>query len=293
MLFLALTTNYMNNTRKISILIGFFLFTLFYSQTDKKDSLIASFTYLVKAKLYKSTPDKIYEELFSLQVLKDRAFFISEQSMKYDSTFQSEFQKATVGGTTHIDFRGKSFPKTRFPYTVLQTNQNNQYFERAGMSLLSYKEPVINNWKLVDESKTIQSFNCRKAEVNYNGRNWTAWYTTDIPLAYGPYKFTGLPGLIIKISDQSGDYDFELVKSIPNSQLKGKMLTIEKRRYENASATTMTGLREAKKNSVNNMVGALQSMETTILPESRETVRDIQLQKQKNLNDENTIERIQ
>ncbi|OPC56801.1 GLPGLI family protein [Elizabethkingia bruuniana] len=283
----------MNNTRKISILIGFFLFTLFYSQTDKKDSLIASFTYLVKAKLYKSTPDKIYEELFSLQVLKDRAFFISEQSMKYDSTFQSEFQKATVGGTTHIDFRGKSFPKTRFPYTVLQTNQNNQYFERAGMSLLSYKETVINNWKLVDESKTIQSFNCRKAEVNYNGRNWTAWYTTDIPLAYGPYKFTGLPGLIIKISDQSGDYDFELVKSIPNSQLKGKMLAIEKRRYENASATTMTGLREAKKNSVNNMVGALQSMETTILPESRETVRDIQLQKQKNLNDENTIERIQ
>ena len=293
MLFLLFTPNVMNNTRKISILISLFLFALLYSQTEKKDSLIASFTYLVKAKLYKSTPDKIYEELFSLQVLKDRAFFISEQSMKYDSTFQSEFQKATVGGTTHIDFRGKSFPKTRFPYTVLQNNKNNQYFERAGMSLLSYKEPVINNWKLVDESKTIQSFNCRKAEVNYNGRNWTAWYTTDIPLAYGPYKFTGLPGLIIKISDQSGDYDFELVKSIPSSQLKGKMLAIEKRRYENASATTMTGLREAKKNSVNNMVGALQSMETTILPESRETVRDIQLQKQKNLNDENTIERIQ
>lgn len=132
-----------------------------------------------------------------------------------------------MGGTTHIDFRGKSFPKTRFPYTILQTNQNNQYFERAGMSLLTYKEPVINNWKLIDESKTIQSFNCRKAEINYNGRNWTAWYTTDIPLAYGPYKFTGLPGLIIKISDQSGDYDFELVKSVPSSQLKGKMLTIE------------------------------------------------------------------
>lgn len=292
MLFLLFTPNAMNSTKKISILISFFLFALFYSQTDKKDSLIASFTYLVKAKLYKSTPDQVFEELFSLQVLKDRAFFISEKSIKFDSTFQSEFQKATVGGTTRIDFSGKSFPKTKFPYTILQTNQNNQYFERAGMSLLSYKEPVINNWKLVDESKTIQSFNCRKAEINYNGRNWTAWYTTDIPLAYGPYKFTGLPGLIIKISDQSGDYDFELVKSIPSSQLKGKMLAIEKRRYENANITTMVGLREAKKNSVNNMVGALQSMETTILPESRETVRNIQLQKQKNLNDENTIEQI-
>ncbi len=152
-----------------------------------------------------------------------------------------------MGGNLNTDFRGKSFPKTKFPYTILQTNQNTQYFERAGMSLLSYKEPVINNWKLVDESKTIQSFNCRKAEINYNGRNWVAWYTTDIPLAYGPYKFTGLPGLIIKISDQTGDYDFELVKSVSNSQLKGKTLNIEKRNYENANITTMAGLREAKR----------------------------------------------
>jgi len=293
MLFLLFTPNAMNNAKKISTFLLFFLFTLFYSQAEKKDTLIADFTYSLKAKLYKSAPDQVFEELFSLQVLKDRAFFISEKSMKFDSTFQSEFQKATVGGNLNTDFRGKSFPKTKFQYTILQTNQNTQYFERAGMSLLGYKEPVINNWKLVDESKTIQSFNCRKAEVNYNGRNWTAWYTTDIPLAYGPYKFTGLPGLIIKISDENGDYDFELVKSVSGNKLKGKKLTIEKRRYENASITTMAGLREAKKNFVNNAVGALQSMETTIAPESRETFRNIQLQKQKNFNDENTIERIQ
>ena len=53
----------------------------------------------------------------------------------------------------------------------------------------------------------------------------------------------------------------------------------------------MSGLREAKKNFVNNMVGTLQSMVTTIAPESRETFRNIQLQN-KNFNDENTIEQI-
>ena len=293
MLFLLFTPNAMNNAKKVSTFLLFFLFAVLYSQTEKKDTLIADFTYSLKAKLYKSTPDQVFEELFSLQVLKDRAFFISEKSIKFDSTFQSEFQKATVGGFTNVSMKGISFPKTKFPYTILQTNQNTQYFERAGMSLLSYKEPVINNWKLVDESKTIQSFNCKKAEISYNGRNWVAWYTTDVPLPYGPYKFTGLPGLIIKISDQTGDYDFELVKSVSNSQLKGKTLNIEKRNYENANITTMAGLREAKKNFVNNMVGTLQSMETTIAPESRETFRNIQLQKQKNFNDENVIERIQ
>lgn len=258
---------------------------------NKRDTLIADFTYLLKAKLYKSTPDYTHEEFFSLQVLNDRAFFISEKALKFDSIFQSEFQKATIGGaTTMVDFRGKSFPKTKFPYTIIQSNQNTQYFERVGMTLLTYKEPTINNWKLIDESKTINTVNCKRAEINYKGRNWIAWYSTDIPIPYGPYKFNGLPGLIIKITDDKGEYDFELVKSVSSNHLKGKISNVSKLRYENAKETTVARLQEIKKNSINNLVGTLASMETSIAPESRETVRNIQKQKQQNLIDENSIE---
>ena len=92
MLFYFYTKRYEQHQENLNINKFLFIcFTLFSDR--KKDSLIASFTYLVKAKLYKSTPDQVFEELFSLQVLKDRAFFISEKSIKYDSTFQSEFQK--------------------------------------------------------------------------------------------------------------------------------------------------------------------------------------------------------
>ncbi|WP_261509791.1 GLPGLI family protein [Chryseobacterium paludis] len=278
--------------KKISIFLTFFLFALFYSQADKKDSINADFTYLLKAKIYKSTPNYIHQEFFSLQVLNDRAFFVSEKALKFDSIFQSEFQKAAVSGSTNINFSGKSFPKTKFPYTIIQTNKNIQYFEKVGMALLSYKESTINNWNLINESKIINSFNCKKAEVSYKGRNWIAWYSTDIPLTYGPYKFTGLPGLIIKISDQNGDYDFELVKSVSSGKLKGRVTTISKRRYENAKETSIVDLQEAKKNFTNNMIGTLESMETTIAPEQRENLRQIQKQKQQNMNDENSIEQV-
>lgn len=282
----------MNHFKKISTFLTFFLFALFYSQANKKDSLIADFTYLLKAKIYKSTPNYIHEEFFSLQVLNDRAFFISEKAIKFDSTFQSEFQKAAIGGSTNINFSGKSFPKTKFPYTIIQSNNNIEYFEKIGMASLFYKEPTINNWKLINESKMIKSFNCKKAEVNYKGRNWIAWYSTDIPLTYGPYKFTGLPGLIIQISDQNGDYDFELVKSVSSDKLKGKVVKISKRRYENAKETSIADLQEAKKNFNNNMIGSLGNMETTIAPEQRENLRKIQIQKQQNMIDENSIEQI-
>lgn len=280
----------MNISKKITVLLAFFLFVLSYSQSDKKDGLIADFTYLLKGKINKSTPDYVHEEFFSLQVLNDKAFFISEKALKFDSIFRSEFQKSTLGTAQSTDFRNKSFPRTKFPYTIIQSNQNIQYFERVGMTLLSYKETPVNNWKLVDESKIINSFSCKKAEISYKGRNWTAWYSTEIPLSYGPYKFSGLPGLIIKISDQKGDYDFELVKSLSVNSLKDRVLSISKLRYDNAKVTTLAELKTAKKNFSTNMVGSLESMGTNIAPEQRENFRNMQKQKQQNMLDENSIE---
>ncbi|MGG7470187.1 GLPGLI family protein [Chryseobacterium arthrosphaerae] len=290
MLFLLFIEEYMYIYQKNLLVLTLFLSLLFYAQENKKDTLIAEFSYLLKAKISKSAPDYIHEELFSLQVLNDRAFFISDKALKFDSIFQSEFQKATIDGSTMIDFRGKSFPKTRFPYTIIQSNQNTQYFEKVGMTLLSYKESRINNWKLIDEQKTINTMSCKKAEIDYKGRNWIAWYSTDIPIPYGPYKFSGLPGLIIKITDDKDEYDFELVKSVSKNNLKGKTLNVNKLRYENSKETSLVRLQEIKKNTINNLVGTLANMETSIAPESREKVRNIQKQKQQNMIDENAIE---
>lgn len=280
----------MNSSKKNSVFLALFLFIISYAQADKKDALIADFTYMLKGKIYKSTPDFVHEEFFRLQVLNDKAYFISDKALKFDSIFQSEFQKATLGSAQSTDFRGKTFPRSKFPFTILQSNQNIQYFERVGMSVLSYQESPMTNWKLSDESKVINSFNCKKAEINYKGRNWVAWYTTEIPLSYGPYKFSGLPGLIIKMSDQKGDYDFELVKSVSGSNLKDQVLSVSKLRYDNAKLTTAADLLKAKKNFSSNMIGNLESMGTSVAPEQRENLRNMQKQKQQNMLDENSIE---
>lgn len=65
-------------------------------------------------------------------------------------------------------------------------------------------------WTILDEKRKIGNYDCQKAAVSYGGRNWIAWFTTTISIQDGPYIFHGLPGLIIKISDEKLDYDFEL-----------------------------------------------------------------------------------
>jgi len=57
------------------------------------------------------------------------------------------------------------------------------------------------NWKIEKETKKIGKFTCKKATTHFRGRNYIAWFTTDVPLPFGPWKLNNLPGLILEAYD--------------------------------------------------------------------------------------------
>ena len=63
---------------------------------------------------------------------------------------------------------------------------------------------------IVDSVKTILEYTCHKATCSYRGRNYEAWYNPDLPVNAGPWKFSGLPGLIMSVQDTKGHYTFEI-----------------------------------------------------------------------------------
>lgn len=280
----------MHYHKKLFQLFIIFYSILSYAQLGKQDTLRGEFTYQLKAK-FDTRNDNRYEEPFLLQIADNRAFFASSVSLKGDSVMTNS------GTTTHNPDgsitlgwkKGVVIPKTGLSFTIIQSNENTQYFKFAGMSLLTYKEPVIKNWKLVDETKVINTIHCKKAEVTLKGRNWIAWYSSEIPLPYGPYKFSGLPGLIIKVTDDKGDWDFELVKSVPGSKLKGKLINIKKSRYTEAIETTQPKLKDAVRNANANAAAVLASYGTTII-KGQEMVRQREKEREENRKYENPIE---
>jgi hypothetical protein len=68
------------------------------------------------------------------------------------------------------------------------------------------------DWKISPDKMKIEEMECQKASVQYGGRNWIAWFDPNNPIHDGPYIFHGLPGLIVKLNDDQGDFDFNLIK---------------------------------------------------------------------------------
>lgn len=68
------------------------------------------------------------------------------------------------------------------------------------------------NWKILPETKTAGDYSLQKSEGELGGRKWTAWFSADMPIIDGPYKFFGLPGLVFEVADSENIFHYELIK---------------------------------------------------------------------------------
>ena len=82
-------------------------------------------------------------------------------------------------------------------------------------TIYTYRNETSNplakvDWALADDTLTISGLLCHRATGKLYGKQWTAWYTEEIPSSAGPWKLRGLPGLIVKAEDSEDIHCFEL-----------------------------------------------------------------------------------
>ena len=80
-----------------------------------------------------------------------------------------------------------------------------------------YRHPLYTTddtslqWELAPGTKKVLGYTCQKAAVRYLGRNYIAWFAPALPISSGPWKLRGLPGLILEVSYERGEYQFDAV----------------------------------------------------------------------------------
>jgi len=189
-----------------NIIIAAFLFLNIFSYAQNQ-----RFSYEYKFVVDSLEKDKVITEIMLLNVFSKGSQFYSKAVADSDSTMNAEIQKQISSGTNHINMKGVARNrKVRHQVEKIYPEYKMNYFVKFGGEEYMVEEIRKQDWKISPDKEKIGNFMTQKATCTYAGRNWTAWFTTEIPIQDGPYKFHGLPGLIIKMEDQSKTHSYEL-----------------------------------------------------------------------------------
>ncbi|WP_426046861.1 GLPGLI family protein [Chryseobacterium sp. NFX27] len=173
---------------------------------------------------YKFIPDSnnkedVKKEMMLLDINKTGSSYYSHDKFVSDSTSAAEVQKQINSGSGNISINRREKPG-QVSYKVTKSYPDFKTYLFTTISTDKYKvvEDKRPEWKILPEKQKIGEYNAQKAVTSYGGREWTAWFSADIPFQDGPYKFYGLPGLIVKMEDATGSHIMTLVgnKTIQN-----------------------------------------------------------------------------
>ncbi len=191
--------------KKLGIIaLSLFVQTLF-AQTNR-------FVYQVTMKPDASNKSDIKTENAYLDISQEKSVFYSENRIKRDSVIQAAIQSGGARGFNRDQMQNL---RSNINYSVEKDKKSQKtiFKDRIGRDVYTYEEDRPISWKIFPETTKIGEYKVQKAETDFGGRKWTAWFTTDLPYQDGPYKFGGLPGLIVKVEDDKGEYSFDLMKN--------------------------------------------------------------------------------
>lgn len=158
----------------------------------------------------KKAEEKREKIMTALDITTEKSIYEDFTIRAQDSIIQQEVEQMTKTGVFKDLMKTITMPK--FTYKVVKKYPSMEVSVQDNISSkrFSYKSPTKFNWKVDSEKTKIGVYAVQKATTDFGGRQWTAWFTMDVPFQDGPYKFHGLPGLIVKIEDSKKEYSWEL-----------------------------------------------------------------------------------
>ncbi|WP_317227573.1 GLPGLI family protein [Chryseobacterium arthrosphaerae] len=178
----------------------FLLFLLAEGLTAQNKRFIYQYTFIPDS----TNKAGVMKEFMFLDVSDGGSSFFSQRKYQSDSTMIAPANK------------GKMImpPMDLQVLYTIEKKGDKIFYKTLGSSAqmkIKVNEDRKMDWKILNDRQKILNYDAQKASLKFGGRTWNAWFTQAIPMQDGPYKFHGLPGLIVKIEDTTASHIFELV----------------------------------------------------------------------------------
>lgn len=159
---------------------------------------------------------------YPLYVFIGDKMILSESQNKYfaDSINEVNKQRAQLNPDNIVLNVGSASPKRISALESIMTFSNLEKRQFSDVGQIGFARYLMEeametiSWNIKKDIIVIAGKKAQLATCYYKGRNWSAWFSTEVPLPYGPWKLNGLPGLIMKAVDEKNEVTFEYVSIV-------------------------------------------------------------------------------
>ncbi len=168
----------------------------------------------VKTQVVDTLKWESYSDPMTLRIGQTSAMFYPTKKMWADSLLKTNFK-------LHEKIYYETNPIGKPGFTPIGGYEDEYLFRNVnegetmvcssiGGDVYYYVEDTTKpEWEIREDTKEILGYQCQRAECDFRGRNWVAWFTPEIPVQEGPWKLIGLPGLILAANDSKNHYSYE------------------------------------------------------------------------------------
>ncbi len=159
------------------------------------------------------------KDILYLELSESSSFCFSYYSYQTDSLMNEPdgrkiWRELFAAAIAKDGVNATSFPHKRSTFMIAKYNNSDTISVKDVIDNEVYKYDISKNefvWQLCDSVKNINGYESYMAVCNYHGREWTVWFTPEIPFSDGPWAFCGLPGLILSAQDKEGLFSFSMI----------------------------------------------------------------------------------
>ncbi|WP_449401349.1 GLPGLI family protein [Chryseobacterium wanjuense] len=206
-----------------SILLIFPFLFVFSQQKEEKSisDLEVHYEYSYTRDTTDVDPSHRSKEIMVLDFNPSSSIYYSQQYL----AARKVFEQAAIAAQTsaNIEIRTADLPKYKISYSIYRNGSQIYYTGNIFRDVFTFESTYLKWNTNYKDVKTILGYQCNKATTNFNNRTFTAWYTKDIPISEGIYRFKGLTGLILEINDEKNYHSFKAI-SIEKKQTEIKPL---------------------------------------------------------------------
>jgi len=149
---------------------------------------------------------------------ENMALLLGKHSSVYKS-YDKQLEDALV--KKQVQDQLANSPNGQIHIQTKRTGSPEQFFQFPNeQKMVRQEELLINNylvddvlpvidWKISGDTASFGGLHCQKAITHFKGRDYIVWFCPDMPYHTGPWKLTGLPGVILDAHDVKNEVVFK------------------------------------------------------------------------------------